>query len=116
MPLTNYLGWLLNGFVFYQLFALVEDWFAQPNRAALSIAGYWLMPALITVTPVLRFIIAYLGSPEGTASVEGRTFLISDIYESGIIASLMTVVFVALIAVVRIYSGQTGSPGWSAPL
>ena len=34
----------------------------------------------------------------------GRTFLISDIYESGIIASLMTVVFVALIAVVRIYS------------
>ena len=62
------------------------------------------MPGLITATPVLRFIIAYLGAPEGTASVEGRTFLISDIYESGIIASLMTVVFVALIAVVRIYS------------
>ena len=104
VPLTNYLGWLLNGFVFYQLFALVEDRFAPPNRAALSIPGYWLMPALITVTPVLRFIITYLGSPEGTASVAGRTFLISDIYESGIIASLMTVVFVALIAVVRIYS------------
>jgi uncharacterized membrane protein len=104
VPLTNYLGWLLNGFVFYQLFVLVEDRFAPPNRAALSIPGYWLMPCLVTVTPVLRFIISYLGAPEGTASVEGRTFLISDIYESGIIASLMTVVFAALIAVVRIYS------------
>jgi len=104
VPLTNYLGWLLNGFVFYQLFAFVEDRFAPPNRAALSLPGYWLMPCLVTVTPVLRFIIAYLGAPEGTASVEGRTFLISDIYESAIIASLMTVVFAALIAVVRIYS------------
>ena len=107
VPLTNYLGWLLNGFVFYQLFALVEDRFMPPNRAALSIPGYWLMPCLVTVTPVLRFIIGYLGAPEGTASVEGRTFLISDIYESGIIASLMTVVFAALIAVVRIYSPQS---------
>jgi len=106
VPLTNYLGWLLNGFVFYQLFALVEDRFAPANRAALSIRGYWLMPGLMTVTPVLRFIIAYLGSPEGTASVEGRTFLISDIYESGIIASLMTAVFATLIATVRIYAAK----------
>ena len=104
VPLTNYLGWLLNGFVFYQLFALVEDWFAPPNRAALKVPGYWLMPCLVTVTPVLRFSIAYLLAPQGTASVEGRTFLISDIYESGIIASLMTVVFAGVIAVVRIYS------------
>ena len=104
VPLTNYSGWLINGFVFYQLFAFVEDRFV-PNRAALSIPGYWLMPCLITVTPVLRFIITYLGAPEGTASVEGRTFLISDIYESGIIASLMTVVFAVLIAIVRIYPG-----------
>ena len=75
----------------------------------MSRPGYWLMPCLVTVTPVLRFIITYLGAPEGTASVGGRTFLISDIYESGIIASLMTVVFAALIAVVRIYSGKPSS-------
>lgn len=107
VPLTNYLGWLFNGFVFYQLFALVEDRFAPPDapqRAALKSSGYWLMPCLITVTPALRFVIAYLGAPEGTASVEGRIFLISDIYESGIIASLMTAVFAVLIAVVRIYA------------
>jgi putative membrane protein len=115
VPLTNYLGWLLNGFVFYQLFALVEDRFAPPNRAALNPPGYWLMPCLVTVTPVLRFVIAYLGAPEGTASVEGRTFLISDIYESGIIASLMTVVFATLIAVVRIYSVKPTLLDGSAP-
>ena len=66
------------------------------------------MPCLITVTPVLRFIITYLGAPEGTASAAGRTFLISDIYESGIIASLMTGVFAVLIAVVRTHPGNAG--------
>jgi uncharacterized membrane protein len=116
VPLTNYLGWLVNGWVFYQLFALIEPRFGSPNKAALAVSGYWLVPCLITVTPVLRFVINYLGAPEGTASVAGRTFLIADIYESGIIASLLTLVFAALISIVRIYSGKAAGRAGSTRL
>jgi uncharacterized membrane protein len=104
VPLTNFLGWLLTGWVFFQLFALLERRFSSPRPAALLNAGYWLLPCLIWAGMAVQFPIKYATSPTGTVSVDGRAFVIADVYESGIIAALLTMVFVALVAATQIWS------------
>lgn len=100
VPLTNFLGWLLTGWVFLQLFALVERRFV-PTAPAFT-RGFWLQPCLIWGATALQYPLMFARAPDGLATVGGRSFVIADVYESAVIVSLLTMLFAALAAAGRL--------------
>jgi putative membrane protein len=100
VPLSNFLGWLLTGWLIFQLFALIEPRFS-PRRPARS-KLYWLLPSIVWIAQAMAFIPWFLAAPEGQVSAGGRTFLIADIYEAGLIAAILTMLPPALAAAFRI--------------
>ncbi len=107
VPLTNYLGWLFTGWVFFQLFALLENRF-RPSAAA-GRRGFWLLPCLIWLGIALQYPILFAAAPAGTVERGGRSFVVADIYEAAVAGSLFTVVFPALIALIRLYARRDAS-------
>lgn len=108
VPLTNYLGWLFTGWCFFQLFALLEHRCrpgAQSHRGA-----YWLLIPLIWLGIALRYPIAFALAPGGTLEIGASRFVVADIYEASVAASLFSMVFVALLALCRL-AGRSADAG-----
>jgi uncharacterized membrane protein len=101
VPLSNFLGWMFTGWVFFQLFALVESRF-PPNRAAVTQTSYWLLPCLIWAASAVQYPIRMAYAPAGSVTVAGRTFVTADVYEAAVVAALLTMVFSAVTAAFRI--------------
>lgn len=101
VPLTNFLGWMFTGWVFFQFFALVESRF-PPNRAAVNRASYWLLPCFIWAVSAVQYPIKFAFAPAGNVTVAGRTFVTADVYESAVVASMLTLVFTAVTAAFRV--------------
>ena len=99
VPLSNFLGWLFTGWVFYQLFALCQRRF--PPHAATRRRGYWLAPCLIWLGFAGRYLLAYRAGASAVVTVGGRTFFAADVYETSVILCLFTHVFVGLLGTVR---------------
>jgi putative membrane protein len=102
VPLKNFLGWLLTGWTFFQLFALVEKRFS-PSPAARRL-DFWLLPCLIWFAFALQYPVMYATAPQGSVTRGARTFIIADIYEAAVAVALFTMCFAALIAIVRLCS------------
>lgn len=105
VPLSNLLGWLFTGWLFFQLFALIEHRFPPKNPAALRF-GYWLLPCLIWGATALQYPIEFTIAPPGMATVEGRSFVAADIYETSLMAALMTTIFAAVTATLRLCASR----------
>lgn len=101
VPLTNFLGWMFTGWVFFQLFALVESRF-PPNRAAVTRASFWLLPCFIWAVTAVQYPLKFAFAPEGSVTLAGRTFVTADVYESSVVAALLTLVFTAVTAAFRV--------------
>ncbi|MFY0567120.1 carotenoid biosynthesis protein [Archangium lansingense] len=101
VPLSNFLGWMFTGWVFFQLFALIESRF-PPNRAAVTQASYWLLPCLLWGVSAVQYPIKLAHGPAGSVSVAGRTFVTADVYEAAVVAALLTMVFAAVTAAFRV--------------
>src|ERR1019366_6820531 len=63
VPLTNYLGWILTGWLSFQLFALVEHKFQA--SAAVARRRFWLLPAIIWLGLALQYPIMFAVAPAG---------------------------------------------------
>ena len=109
VPLTNFLGWLFTGWVFFQLFALIEPWF-RPN-IVVGRRGYWLMPAVIWCAMAARYCMMFVQAPAGTIETGGRTFVAADIYETTVILSLFTHVLFGLLASIKTFDLPTNTNG-----
>jgi putative membrane protein len=102
VSLKNFLGWLLTGWTFFQMFALVEKRF--PPSPAVMRRDYWILPCLIWFAIALQYPIMFARAPEGTVTRGSRSFVIADIYEAAIAAALFTLVFTAITALIRLYA------------
>lgn len=102
VPLSNFLGWLLTGWVIFQLFAFTERHF-RPSRAVAG-GGYWLSACVVWLGNMVQYPFLFLNAPEGTARVGNRMFVIADVYEAGLIVALLTIVFSALLGILRLIS------------
>ncbi|SOX51823.1 carotenoid biosynthesis protein [Mycobacterium ahvazicum] len=102
VPLTNFLGWLLTGWLIFQLAALVESRF--PVRPVTSGRGYWLLPCLFWLSTATQVFAGLIHPAAGTVVRGGKTIRIADVYESGASAALFTIVCTGIIALVRLYS------------
>ncbi|PTL75604.1 carotenoid biosynthesis protein [Vitiosangium sp. GDMCC 1.1324] len=101
VPLTNFLGWMFTGWVFFQLFALVESRF-PPHRAAVTRASYWLLPCFIWAMNAVQYPIKFASASAGSVTVAGRTFVTADVYESSVVVALLTMMFTAVTAAFRV--------------
>ncbi|ORV40228.1 hypothetical protein AWC00_16205 [Mycobacterium conspicuum] len=104
VPLTNFLGWLLTGWLIFQLVALVEARF--PAGPATGTRGYWLLPCLFWLSTTSQVFTSLIHPPDGVAVRGGKTIQIADVYESGASAALFTILLTGIMALVRLYSRQ----------
>jgi putative membrane protein len=99
VPLSNFLGWIFTGWVLFQIIALLEHRFRA--TAAARSRGFWLLPSLLWLAFGLRYPFLWAAAPRGTVTAAGRTFVIGDVYEAAVAASLFTLFFTGLLALVR---------------
>jgi uncharacterized membrane protein len=109
VPLSNFLGWLLNGWTIFQLWALVER--RLRPAPALSVARYWAQPPLIWVGVALQFPLLYAFAPPGTSTIGERTWVTADIYETATIMAIFTMLFAALLTLARLRTAAASSAG-----
>jgi uncharacterized membrane protein len=86
VPLTNFVGWVVTGWVAFQLFALLGPPARRIGRASVLPPVVWLgvyLPSLAT------FATAAAG-PADVVTVAGRTFLVSDIQETAVIVGMFS--------------------------
>lgn len=100
VPLTNYLGWIFTGWASFQLFALLEHRFDV--GAASTQRGFWLLPAIVWLAIALQYPVMYAIAPAGTVELGASRFVVADIFEAAVAASLFSMIFVVLIALVRL--------------
>lgn len=103
VPLSNYAGWLLTGWVLFQVFSLVEwQWRREPVASDRSTL---LMRAVIWFGLALQVNLELLRVGDATATLQGgRVVPLSDIYATCSATAWFTMGLVAVIGVARLYS------------
>lgn len=110
VPVSNFLGWLLTGWLISQFYALVEQ--RTATRTPPATRAHWGLPSVVWAAPGLALLGFFLASPPGNVTVGSRTFVIADVYGSAFVTSLLTLGLVAVLAAVR---STTPAGGSTAP-
>lgn len=104
VPLVNFFGWYLCVYTFYQLFAfyLLHRQRGEPAREIRG-KSYWLQPAALYLmgVPFYAIKLAY-GSNRAIMTADGKSWSTNDIYASALLVTLVTMVFVAVLATFRV--------------
>jgi putative membrane protein len=104
VPLSNYLGWLLTSWLFYQAFALYLRHHAvrwppgtqQPRKLLLIAILFYVSAGLTHVVPWLT------GDSGEVADAAGRIWQIHDLRETTVAVMLFTMFFTAMLAMLRL--------------
>ena len=101
VPLTNLLGWLFTSWLIFQVFMLVEDRF----KAASASRGraFWTIAPLIWVVMWFQLPAGWMRASEATVTAGSRSYVIADIHEGGIMAGVFSILFMAIVALNRIW-------------
>lgn len=108
VPFKNFLGWYLCVYTFYQIFAIylyrkkerVEPGYSFPKM-------YWLQPTVLYLTSFVFYLfkIFFTGNYIIT-SPDGKTWWSQDIYQAALLMTINTMVFVAVIATIKVFTGN----------
>jgi len=102
VPLSNYLGWFLTVYVFMQLFALYLRARGPVGEAAQPKAYFLQAIAMYTIV-ALNFVLTYLVSgTETVTDATGAAWRSGDVFETAAITSLLTMIFVAALAAIKV--------------
>jgi uncharacterized membrane protein len=100
VPISNFLGWSLTTYVFYQSFALyLRRRTTQPLPSEL-----WRLPVLFYAASAIGniLLIAQPGTPAAITDPSGRQWLTSDILRADVLVSVFVMGGIALIAWLRL--------------
>jgi uncharacterized membrane protein len=100
VPLSNFLGWALSGWVIFQLIALLERNFTLASAS--NRPSFWLLPCLIWIAQGLQFPIMWLFSASATITAGASSFAAADVFEASTAVGLLTVVFCGFLGLVRL--------------
>jgi putative membrane protein len=105
---SNFFGWLFTGWVIFQCFAMIEwQWRRESHRVSVSVL---LMPSLIWCVLALQVTINMLRAGDAIVTIHsGMVLPVADIYESSAEAAWFTMVFAAVVSVVRIVADTSRS-------
>lgn len=112
VPLTNYLGWFLTVYIFYQVFALYIRFrpSARTEVPLMPRSFYFQAVALYAVIG-LSFVLQYLvASNTRVTDATGAVWQTGDIYETAAIVSIYSMIFVAVVTAVKLFQGTPGRP------
>jgi putative membrane protein len=107
VPLTNFLGWTLTGWVAFQIFACL----APPARTTGKIR---ILPPILWLGLFLPSVIAFVlpsGPVTDAVTVAGRTFLAADIHETAVIVGMFTMGIPALTALALLLTQRQDESG-----
>ena len=105
VPLSNYAGWLITGWLLFQTFALIEPrWRRESTAFTRSVL---LMPAVVWFGLGLQVNLGLLLVGDATTTIQGRTVALKDIYETCAEMTWFMMGLVVVVAVVRLFSTKT---------
>jgi uncharacterized membrane protein len=104
VPLSNYLGWLLTSWLFFQAFAIyLRRYCAERPQSAPTDRKLRLIGILFYVSAGLTHVIPWLMAQRGEViDAAGHTWQIHDVRETTVIIMLFTMLFSALLAALRL--------------
>ena len=99
VPISNFLGWSLTVYIFFQLFALYLRKRRPTNPPAVPITHY-LQIILVYLWTGVGFVLNYPFRPTNTAITDavGHIWQTSDIYETTAISAIYTMIFISTLA------------------
>jgi len=99
VPISNFLGWSLTVYIFFQLFALYLLKRGPTNPPAVPITRY-LQIILVYLWTGVGFVLNYPFRPTNTAITDavGHIWQTSDIYETTAISAIYTMIFISTLA------------------
>lgn len=111
VPLSNYAGWLLTTWLFYQAFAhylgrrpdLSVPLPAQARKLRLIAIAFYLASGLTHVTPWL------IGQSGEAVDAAGQLWRIDDLRATTVVTMLFTMLFVSVLAILRVVADAAGS-------
>ena len=100
VPLSNYAGWYLTVWLFYQIFALAlhlrPDWVRRRGYASS------LLPILVYLAVALSYAVPYLaGHSIVVVDAGGQSWRAQDLRETTMVVMLFTMLFTAALALLR---------------
>jgi uncharacterized membrane protein len=109
VPISNYLGWLLTSWLFFQAFAIylgrrhdLPAWTARQQRAfGVSAILLYLASGLTHVTPWI------IGQSGQVTDAAGHLWHIEDLHEATVVTLLFTMVFTSMLAGLRLATEAT---------
>ena len=110
VPISNYLGWLLTSWLFYQAFAIylirrhdVPTWTVNQGRAfSLSAILLYLCSGLTHVTPWV------MGQSGDVVDAAGHVWRIGDLRETTVVVLLFTMAFTSMLPGLRLATDAAG--------
>ena len=107
VPISNFLGWSLTVYVFFQLFALYLRKRGPTNPPAIPITHY-LQIILVYMWTGVGFVLNYPFRPTNTTitDVVGHIWQTSDIYETTAISAIYTMIFISTLALAILLRGR----------
>jgi len=103
VPLSNYLGWLLTAWLFYQAFAI---YLGRRNMTARTIArsrALGLVAILFYLSSGLTHVTAWVMGKDGAiADAANHVWRVQDVRESTVIVMLFTMFFTSMLAALRL--------------
>ncbi|MBM0205994.1 carotenoid biosynthesis protein [Micromonospora sp. STR1s_5] len=108
VPLTNFLGWSLTVYVFYQLFALyLRRWGPEADSLERLRGGYLALPIVAYVVVAGDYVVNWLtgghdGVPAHVLDATGHLWRSTDVYESSALSAIYGMGFLALLAALRL--------------
>ena len=107
VPLSNFLGWFLVVWTIYQVFSLYIAYRKTP-LIPMRTRNYDYLATIFYVCIGLNDLLPYdLNSKKIVTDNSGKVWAVSDIYESILIVTLFTMVFVGVLALVRLRNSST---------
>ena len=103
VPLTNFLGWFLTVWLYFQLYACVV-WKRAAGVASPRSRAFWLFPILLYLASGLCHVLPWLMDADLRLADGGdRVWSAQDLRESTVIVMLFTMLPTGLMAILRLY-------------
>lgn len=115
VPLTNYLGWFLTVYLFFQIFALYVR-FRRPSGEkveALPRSYYTQAVTMYAITGGVYMLQYLSGTNRSVTDATGAVWQTANIYETAAIVSLFTMLFIAALAAIKLIQMQPTPAGGS---
>jgi len=107
VPISNFLGWSLTVYIFFQLFALYVRQGGSEDLSRATTITHNLQVILVYMWQGVRFVVVYLLSANTQVTdAVGRVWRTGDIYETSAIIAIYTMIFISILSLVILSKDQ----------